>query len=86
LECRRSRRRERYKEKAERQKKLQWEKSFANTLPVISINYTKLIKGFKKLQATIEDFGRIFTRMLPIPFQKREGKQTISQNGGAEEI
>lgn len=30
----------------------------ANTIPVISVNYTKLLKGFKRLQATSEDFGR----------------------------
>lgn len=30
----------------------------ANTILVISVNYTKLLKGFKRLQATSEDFGR----------------------------
>ena len=33
------------------------EEASANTIPVISINYTKLLKGFKRLQATSEDFG-----------------------------
>ncbi|CAH3178103.1 unnamed protein product [Porites evermanni] len=38
----------------------------ANTIPVISVNYTKPLKGFKRLQATSEDFGQ-------------EGKQSTSE-------
>lgn len=29
-----------------------------STVPIISVNYSKLIKGFKKLKMGEEDFGR----------------------------
>ncbi|XP_067020202.1 uncharacterized protein [Acropora muricata] len=54
--------------------------TIGSTVPIISVNYSKLIKGFKKLKMGVEDFGRLFTRMLPIPFGKRTiGKKRIKE-------
>ena len=32
--------------------------TIGSTVPIISVNYSKLIKGFKKLKMGEEDFGR----------------------------
>lgn len=32
--------------------------TMGSTVPIISVNYSKLIKGFKKLKMGQEDFGR----------------------------
>ena len=56
-----------------------------NTLPVISINYSKLLKGFKKMGSSSEDFGsycfvivEIFRCSFLVSFIKNHGKTSYA--------